>query len=322
MRIAITLALALAACGGKKDRTREEGAAPGKGGAPAAGGSTAGSGAPAPEAGLAALSVRFAGKPIEMQRAFVKRMDPDRYQVYITNGGGSCRELLDNVFGTGDRIDVLASVSPRLNADGKTYLQLTDVYEGAPTMVIAPGARAAINGAAAAGEPVEVVLDFVAKADQPDGKGLAIEVHGSFTAEGCGARDRDPSGVPRVAHPTAATVTIAGQRLELKGAIAKGEGRERDLLLSTGPKDCSPSTPWAAVILERVRGRWRASGTWLEQEARAAQPADERGLAGVLGAAGTSEDGPTVAVTLSGAGKLGGYAIALDGTIEAIACKP
>jgi hypothetical protein len=319
MRIAIAVVLALAACGGgKKDRDE------GQGKDPAARGSAAGAAGvkatPKPQADLAALSVRFAGKPIAMQRAFVKRMDPDRYQVYITDGGGSCRELLDNLFGGGERVDVLASISPRLNADGKTYLQITDVFEGAPTMVIAPGARVAINGAAAAGEPVEVALDFVARANEPGGKGLLIEVHGSFTAEGCGTRDRDPSGVPRAAHPTSATVTFANQRLELKGAIVKGEGKERDLLLSTGPKDCSPTTPWASVILERVGGQWRASGTWLEQEARAVQRTDEQGLRAVLGAAGTSDDGPTVAVALSGTGKLGGYAVALDGTIEAIAC--
>jgi hypothetical protein len=256
-----------------------------------------------------------------MQRAFVKRMDPDRYQVYITDGAGSCQELLDNAFGGGDRIDVLASVTPRLNVDGKTYLQITDVYEGAPTMVIDPGARAAFDGAAAKGEAVEVVLDFVARAKEPAAKQLVIEVHGSFTAEGCGTRDRDPSGVPRAAHPTSATVTIANRRLELKGAIVKGGGKEPDLLLTTGVKDCSPSTPWASVILERTGGRWRASGTWLEREAAAARRADEQGLVVARGAAGTSDDGPTVQLALSGAGNLGGYAIALDGTLEAIVCK-
>ncbi|HWU87699.1 MAG TPA: hypothetical protein VN253_10515 [Kofleriaceae bacterium] len=325
MRIAIAVALALAACkGGKKDEAKgQPGAGSGSETGPGAGPVSATSSAQAAAAPdpMAALSVRFAGKPIPMQRAFVKRMDPDRYQVYITNGGGSCQELLDNMFGAGDRIAVLASVTPRLNADGKTSFQITDVYEGAPTMVIEPGARAAFNGAAAKGEAVEVVLDFVARAKESEAKQLLVEVHGSFTAEGCGTRNRDPAGVPRAAHPTAATVTIANRRLELKGAIVKRAGREPDLLLSTGSKDCSSTTPWASVILERTGGRWRASGTWLEHEASAAQRPDEQGFKAVLGAAGTSDDGPTVQLALSGAGKLGGYAIALDGTIEALDCK-
>jgi hypothetical protein len=321
MRIAIALDLLLAlfiallialliACGGKGE-DKDKGGAPDKAGS---------AHSPPPAArGLDKVAVAFSGKPVAMQRAFVKRMEPDRYQLYLTSQGGSCAELLDNMFSASDRIDVLATVTPRLDVDGKPHLQVTDVYEGAPTMEIAPGARAAITGAAATGEAVTVALDFVARAKEPEAGGLSIEVHGTFTAEGCGARERDPDGMPRARHPTEATLTIANQRLELKGAIVKRGG---DLLLSTGPKDCSGTTPWATVILERTGGGWRASGTWIERAATAAdKPASAATLSAALGAAGKSEDGPTVRLALSGAGDLGGYRISLDGTIEAIDCR-
>jgi hypothetical protein len=315
MRIALALVL-LAACGskGSEDKARPDDQARAR---PAGSGGSAG-GAAAPDNGLARLAVKFSGKPVAIERALVKRMEPDRYQIYLSSHGGSCRELLDNVFESKDRIDVLASVSPRLNADGKQYLQITDVLEGAPTLVIAPGAKVSITGAADVGEPAQVALDFTATAQDAAAKGLSIEVRGAFTAEGCGARPPGTAGMPRAPHPTTATITIARQRLELKGAIVKGGGKAPDLVLSTAPKDCSPATPWAAVILERTGGRWRASGTWLEQAVTAA---DKTTLAAAPGAAGKSEDGPTVALALSGAGDLGGFPVALEGTIEALVCK-
>lgn len=327
MRIALALVLSLtaslaaglAACGKKGSDDQARPAAGSAAGSARAGrGSAAGSAAPADD-GLGKLAVKFSGKPVAIQRALVKRMEPDRYQLYLSSSGGSCAELLDNMFDAKDRIDVLASVSPRLNADGKQYLQITDVFEGAPTMVIAPGAKVSIAGGAAPGERVRVELDFVAAAQEASANGLSIEVHGAFVAEGCGARPADTAGVPRAEHPTTAALTIARQRLELKGAIVRGGGKAPDLVLSTGPKDCSGTTPWAAVILERSGGGWRASGTWLEQEAR---PGDKPlALAVALGAAGRSEDGPTVEVALSGAGELGGFPVALEGKIEALVCK-
>lgn len=324
--VAAALTAGLAGCGkkGSDDQARSGDptrppAGSAAGSARAAQGGAGSAAAPAVDNGLGKLAVKFSGKPVAIQRALIKRMEPDRYQLYLSSEGGSCAELLDNLFDSRDRIDVLANVAPRLNADGKQYLQITDVLEGAPTMVIAPGARVAITGGAAAGEQVRVELDFTAAAQEASANGLSIEVRGAFIAEGCGARPADTSGVPRAPHPTTAALTIARQRLELKGAIVRGGGKAPDLVLSTGPKDCSGTTPWAAVILERSGGSWRASGTWLEREAR---PGDKPpALAAALGAAGRSEDGPTVQLALSGAGDLGGFPVALEGTIEALVCK-
>lgn len=319
MRIGIVIAASLALAAACKGKDKGDEAATKAGGGSAAGSSSGSSSAAAGKSGgLSTVAVRFGGKPVQMQHAFVKRMDPDRFQIYLTETGGSCDELISNLFESG-RVDVLANVTPRLNADGKTYLQVTDVFEGAPTMVIDPGARAAINGDAVKGEPVEVSLDFVARAQEE--KSLVVEVHGSFTAQGCGSRERDPSGVPRASHPTTATLTIANRRLELKGAILNGTGKDPDLLLTTGVKDCSASTPWAYVVLERSGGRWKAHGTWLEKEVIAAQRADDQSFKVTVGdARGMTADGPTAQLSLSGAGKLGGYPIAIDGTIEAIDC--
>lgn len=98
------------------------------------------------------------------------------------------------------------------------------------------------------------------------------------------------------------------------------------MLLSTGPKDCSGTTPWAAVVLERSGLFWHARGEWLGTELSNSSMADARGqpetkdLKIALGARGTSDDGPTIELQLSGSGEIGDYPVNLEGTIEAIDC--
>lgn len=300
VRIAIAVLLLVAACKGKEKAKPAE--------APGSATSTA------PPSELAQLAARFDDQPAVMQRAFVKRSEPDRYQLYITNSGGTCRELLDNRFGD-KRLDILATVTPRINVDGKRYLELTEIHEGPATMVIAPESKIAIRGTGALGERTEIDLEFTAESKSPARK---ISARGTFIADGCGAGTPDPVGVPRAPHATSATVTIANQRLEVKGAIAKPNG---DLYLTTAQKDCSRGAPLAPVIVERVRGAWRVTGTWLDRELTADAPKAPKALAAVRRATGKSDDGPTVNLALSGSGTFGGYAVELAGEIEAIECK-
>lgn len=286
--------------------------------------STGGSGAPKVEAAGAfdKLKVTIDGKPVAIANAFLKKISPDRFQLYLSNKGGSCRELLDNVFNGGDdsQIDVIVDLTPRLAADGSQTIEVSYIYEGGSTVNIAPGSKATVGGAADPGSKTAVDIDFSGSGD------LAMEVHGSLVAEGCGFDPPSNDGVPKAAHPSTATITIAGKQLAIKSAIVKGDEvappKVRDLVLSTGPKDCSSTTPWAEIIVERHWGAWTVSGTWLADSLSASMQPDEgtKALVATLGATGTSDDGPTVAVELGGEGTLEGYTFALAGTVEAIDC--
>jgi hypothetical protein len=269
---------------------------------------------PTAAARFAKLEVAFDGKPVAIEHAFIKRLAPDRFQLYLTNEGGSCSELLDNLFnGSESKIDVLADLTPRLGADGTQVLEVSEIYEGGATIKIEPGQKVVVGGTADKGTPTEVSLDFDAAGD-----GVKMAVHGSFVAEGCGLDDPGADGMPKEKHPSTGTIKIAGKTIPVLNAIVKGD----DLMLSSGPKDCSGTTPWAEVILERRDKMWSVSGTWLEEPIAVTQFPDEgtRALEVVPGTKGTSGDGPTVALALAGAGKIGDYTIELDGTVQALAC--
>lgn len=305
MRAFVAGALLLAACKGgsnKQANAKPEGEKP----------PPVGSAVEAPKPGLAGVSVTIAGQPATLARAFVKRLPGGkRFQVYATSGGGSCKELLDNVFDEpGDEQSILFDVSERLGPDGTRALALDTVhYRG--SLDVASGATVAIEGNADAGEQVKVTVDY---AGTSDGKAWATK--GTFAAEGCGARPATGGmGTPKAAHPSTASLTIAGQKLPLVNATRTGER----LVLSTGPKDCSPVTEHAPAVLRQEYGRWELSGT-LFPKTVSGTAADMKAVAITAGKTGTSDDGPTVELALAGEGKVGDFAVAVEGTIEALEC--
>jgi len=79
------------------------------------------------------LTVTVDGKPVPIATALIKKISPDRFQLYRSNQGGSCTELLDNVFNGGDdtKLDVLVDLTPRLTVDGKQATEVTYIHEGA-----------------------------------------------------------------------------------------------------------------------------------------------------------------------------------------------
>lgn len=323
----LALVLAFTACSKKSG----DSGAPGSGGS---GGSGSG-GAEAP-AGLDGIKVEIAGKPIPIARAFIKRIPVDgRYQLFVSDKGGSCTELLDNSFDHMSDNAVLFDVGPKLQPDNKTIkTEVTALYSGGDTAKVTPGSSVAISGNADKGTKVDVTIDADITVEGSTRPG-AIGIHGKLVAEGCGARaETDTSGIPKAAHPSKATMTIGGTRLPIAGAIFKGTRPEprdgveqqRNLFLSTGPKDCSGTTPWSAFQLEREWRAWKLGGEYLAAKKandsmidKDGQP-ETKGLTVTLGAKGESADGPTIQIELSGAGTIGGVAVELTGPIEAIDC--
>ncbi len=264
-----------------------------------------------PIAGFEKLMVIKDGKPVKMTRAFIKRVSPDQWRLFVGDTEGSCEELLSGVTNSQKgATHFVTTLRRQLAPDGTTTIRITDLWTaGHPTKATFSTAR--ITEPTDKGEKVEIELQ---KITDDDG-GTTMTAEGSLIALGCGDQPPDGAGVPNDTHVSAASMTVAGKRLEIKSATLEGD----DLTLSTGPKDCSPVTPWSQVVLQRRLGRWTLRGTWFENESVSTDEA-VKDLKVSTGAQGSGKDGPTMAITLAGSGTIGGYPITLDGTIEAIDC--
>ncbi len=295
MRSALFVMLVLGACGkgdGKQEATSSD---PPKT-------------APPKAAGLGTLEVKINGKSAPMKKAFIKRIPgAGRYQVHAVDGDGSCQELIDNVFNNRDLPYILFNIGQRLGADGKLRTEVTEIFiKGSGT--VEPGSMATVGGTADNGTKVDVSVLY-----KGSNEGTVHEVSGTLVAEGCG--ERAEPALLKSAHPSTATITIAGQKRPIMGAR-----RTKDrFLLTTGAIDCSPSTPFAEAILLKQYGSWELGGTWFTQATKDKDKEMEKVII-TPGAAGTSDDGPTVSLALSGEGTMAGHPVTLDGTIEALDC--
>jgi hypothetical protein len=290
--------------------------------------STAASGSavvPAPKpaqaaAGLEKLRVLVDGTPVPMLKAFIKRVSPEQWRVQVGDLEGSCGELISGVMhvqkgGT----SFVATIVKRLFPDGKEAIVVSDFTSGSLTTRLETPAK--ITGAATKDAKVELELaKLVATSARPAGAdGIAIEkkleISGPFTATGCGDQPDDNVGVPKGPVTSSATITIAGKKLDIRGAILRGN----EVVLSTGPKDCSPATPFAPVVVQFTGGKWELSGTAIAKPETAT--ATMKGVTFKVVDKATTEDGPVVALELAGQGKLGAYAVQFAGTILALDCK-
>jgi hypothetical protein len=295
--VRIPLLILLAACGSKSD---DKPNAVDKG-------SAAEPDVVKPTAGFEKLTVTRDGKPVRMSRAFIKRVSPDQWRLMVSDKEGSCEELISGVTNSiPGATHLVTTLRRRLAPDGTQQIFLTDLWTaGHPTKATFSTAR--ITTPTDKGTNVEVELAKVTD----DDAGKMVVAEGTFIAHGCGDQPPDGAGVPKDSHVSAASITVAGKKLDLASATVTGD----DLVFSTGPKDCSGVWPWAQVTLKRASGNWTLSGTWFDKDHSA--PAD---LKVTLGAQGSGKDGPTMAVAIAGTATIDGYAIQLDGTIEAIDC--
>ncbi len=304
MRTPVAILLLVAACGGKGDdktepKTVDKGAA------------SAEPDVVKPTAGFEKLTVTRDGRPVAMTRAFIKRVSPDQWRLMVSDKEGSCEELISGVTNSiPGATHLVTTLRRRLAPDGAQQIYLTDLWTaGHPTKATFSTAR--ITAPTDKGTNVEVEL---AKITDDDG-GKILVAEGTFIAHGCGDQPPDGAGVPKDSHVSAASITVAGKKLELASATITGD----DLVLSTGPKDCSGTWPWAQVTLQRRLGTWTLQGTWFDKDYADAA----KDLKVTFGAQGGGKDGPTMAVTIGGTATIGGYPVLLDGTIEAIDCpKP
>ena len=308
MRLFLLLCLA----GGCSSKHADSSATPGSG-----------SGSATTTAHASELAVTIAGKPATIAQAYIKQLPYDGgYTVYLTSGTSSCAELLVGVYDEpDDEQTALFSVGQRLAKDGALTTQIVDVARMGKQVTIAPGSKLTVPGAPAAGAKLELPVELDADV-AGEGK---IAIHGVISAEGCGTQPFPADVVPKAPHASTATLQIASTRVPLVGA--RYDAKADQLELSSGPLVCGPSTALANVTLTVAHLRWELHGEWFggatvtnTSGADANGQEETKGMSAKLGALGTSADGPTVPVELSGSGTIGGTPVAVAGTIEALAC--
>ena len=263
-----------------------------------------------------AFALAIAGKPVTVKEAYVKALPIEgAYSVYLTDGKSSCQELMDSVYMRRDEDQtVLFSIGKRLAPDGALTSVVTDVMRMGRDVTIAPGSKATLDGNVLA---VDVEVEVAG-----EGK---IAMRGTLTPTPCGTQAYAAADLPKAKHPTTATITIAGKQVAITGARRKV--RSDEIELSTAPLACTDSTPLGAILADYTRGFWHLRGAWLggvtlqndSMRDKDGQP-ETKGLVIEPGTAGSGPDGATIELALRGSGTIGGYSIALAGTIEAVDC--
>jgi hypothetical protein len=299
--IALAL-LGLTACG--KSRTDGGNAGTGAASAPAPGS------APAPESATQArLTVKDGGKVVPMTSAVAARASDGSIRVWTANHDISCDEILQSmrVGVPHDDVSVSATVSPRIATTGAMGWALTAFsMRLSPEMSEMGPAQVGGDATAAAGKTVEVTFTYK-------------DVSGTVVAKGCGDIPiaKDHPALAKVAHPSTAVVTVAGQRVPIVAAWRF----EQTTYLSSEPITCSYAGLPTRVTLvldagNGSHGTWQLGGGWFA----AIHQADGAAFTAKAGATGTGADGPTVQLDLSGKTTIDGYPVELSGTIEALAC--
>ena len=259
------------------------------------------------------VQVTVDGAPLAIDRAFIKRVAPDVYTVLVGSGKGSCESLIAGTNdGTGKTFSF--NVQKRVAPLGHESFVVTDLWSRDFDATAPFDVKVKLAGNADKNTTTAIELAAI--------QGKSFSASGSITAQGCGEVAPAGTGVPKVEHRSKGTILIAGKKLAVKNVtvqVRQGAAAADlpNIVISTGPRDCSGVQLPAPVIIERVDGKWFLSGTWLETKIEGTETAE---LTFSANMAGKSEDGPTVNLQLSGKGKFGDYTVELFGTVEAIEC--
>lgn len=239
------------------------------------------------------------------KRAFIKRLSTENWRVLISDLEGSCPELMSGVVEPKPGATTISLIiAKQVAPDGKESLAVHEFATAGHASEIAIG-PVEFTGSAEVGKTATIVLP---KLVDPGG---TATVGGTITATGCG----DEPATTRVTHPSAATITIAGNKLELRGIVLF----DADIVLSSEPIDCTETHPNAQVVLRHLND-WALSGSWIVPPIKYATDKELEGLTLHVGKTGTAPDGKIAAIELGGTAMIGGYKIELTGTAEALDC--
>ena len=262
---------------------------------------------PAPKpAGLSTLEVTADGKRVEMTSATLVHRSDGSLSIEVANNDLPCESARRSErFGVPkDDISFHAILRQHLAGDGsmKYVVERFGIADPKAVELDVSGPKIAIKATLdASGTGVEHWKHLV--------------IAGSVTPTDCGNAEieKDHPAIAKTPHPSTATLTIAGQRLAIHSAVR----RDGKVVLSTEPMTCAPYLIAPRVMLTIGKDQWQLEGSWPDGFI-----ASTGTFKTAAGKTGTSADGPTVELTLSGSAATDIYKLELAGTIEALDCKP
>jgi hypothetical protein len=330
MRIVILGLFVLAACGEKKAKDEPKAADdPGPvlhshpGGGKQARAARTGEPRPQPK-----VTATVDGKPVEMKGAFAWLDPGGSLQLLVTSVPATCEWATGKMRMLEDgEEDFSAILGKMLQPDGSFAWQMRQVSYGANTRAGGVG-PATVVGEVTPGQPVAITLGFEQKSVAfGDEVAKTIKVDGTIDALGCGEPAPDDVGVVPPPPAQAGTMTVAGQKLPIAGAVIEQKpSGERTIVLSSGAATCSgfahEENSAVAVTLHYkadVPDAWQVdlTGDWFD-----GQKAEQRFEEGRVTATSPAiaAGATTVELALSGATKIFDYPVAIEGAVTAQVC--
>ncbi|HPH64703.1 MAG TPA: hypothetical protein PLF40_03130 [Kofleriaceae bacterium] len=259
---------------------------------------------------FANLSVKVGTRNVEMHSARALRMPDGSTKLYASpNENTTCDELRSSMYDHKHVDAMVLSMPDRLTATGASEGVVETMYMDSS----GEDAKGTANVSGAADAPtLTLELNFTSK----NGKGDVVTVLGSVPAENCGMLDTSKGpGVPATPITSTAVMTVAGKEFPVRCAKMLG----KDLELLDFPCDCD-GVWMVGTWLVHSGNSWTLKGKRFAGESTG-EAATLTIAAGAQVAATEPAGKPTVELTLSGEGKVGNYAVALRGNVNALVCR-
>ncbi len=248
------------------------------------------------------LHVTADGRTVAMTSAVLVHRTDDVLQLTVANHALRCEDAVNNErWGVPeDDISFDAQITSPIRPDGTRPFVLSHVG-----VVSVPDTRVEIRGDL--DKAPEIQLAFSVDAGTGVDHWKHLDVTGAVKPIVCA---RPPT--PASPHPSTAVLTIAGQSI----AIASARWRDGKAELSSEPGGCAvQATAPPRATLSIAPSGWQLEGGWVGSGL-----IGSAGLHVATGTRGTSPDGKTVVLKLSGTSTIAGYKIDVAGTIEALDC--
>ncbi len=189
---------------------------------------------------LTGLTATLDGAPIAFRTALVHSRGGSALQVLLSTGTPTCAQVADGSFAfEPDTISTDFTLANRIDQDGKRSWGLTRLYFSNSTKQGDHG-NAEVTGGDPS-KPVTVKLRYeIESAVHPkaDEKAKKLVVDGTIVAQPCGVLRRDNDPTPS---KQAATITIASNKFDVRGATLKEEFGDYKLELSSDGHNCTNS---------------------------------------------------------------------------------
>jgi hypothetical protein len=276
------------------------------------------------------LEVTVGGKPVVMQSAIAIDNKNGELTILLTSWPHTCADEfgVDKHTSSPDDVDLKLRVGKFLHPDGKVGLAIRGLYTH---RIGVKGTVTTQSEAQSGGDPIEETIDANARvtvaldittdrAPVDDKPREDMRVKGTVEITGCVENAQAKEEPPPA--PIGGTIEIAGQKLPIGGAAIMKTPDGVELEVSTHEVKCETEHPTSRGDV-RVELQWSKAGKLQNQVLEGAWvPFANEQKALTLTATPNKPSGKSIKIALGGSSTIGGYPVALSGTVPAIVCPP